>query len=242
LHAIDNTYGDTITPQLDPVVNKPATTAPATIAPATTSPGVGGLLSPNMTPEPDSQITTGVTAPGLPTHSDSPVLVSGLPQIDASDTEYPRGTALLAYQPLDQESGFHATVMTGTNHNPRRFHGSELPPPPKNAHELETHPYKEGFILAAQKEYDLLLAKGTFNTIIKDTDNIWVYTYKLDPGGFLDRYKARLVIRRNLTHSIYEDTYAATLIARVFRCLIAIAARFWIRTIWSNKGLTTTKA
>jgi hypothetical protein len=97
LHTIDNTYRDTITPQLDPIVNKPATTAPATIAPAITSPGVGGLLSPNMTLEPDSQITTGVTAPGLPTYSDSPVLVLGLPQIDASDTKYLRGTALLAY-------------------------------------------------------------------------------------------------------------------------------------------------
>ena len=60
-----------------------------------------------------------------------------------------RGTALLAYQHLDQESGFHAAFMTGTNHNPRRFHGSELPPPPKNAHQLKTHPHKEGFILAA---------------------------------------------------------------------------------------------
>jgi Reverse transcriptase (RNA-dependent DNA polymerase) len=46
--------------------------------------------------------------------------------------------------------------MTGTNHNPQRFHGSELPPPPKNSHQLKTHPYKEGFILAAQKEYDSL--------------------------------------------------------------------------------------
>jgi hypothetical protein len=108
LDAIDDyTYGDTITvdtPQLDPVINKPAT-----IAPDTTGPGVGGLLSPNLTPEPESQITTGVTAPGLPAHGDSPVLVTGLPQIDASDTvsdtasdtKYPRGTALLAYQHLD---------------------------------------------------------------------------------------------------------------------------------------------
>jgi hypothetical protein len=123
--------------------------------------------------------------------------------------------------------------MTGTNHNPRRFHGSELPPPPKNAHQLKTHPHKEGFILAAQKEYDSLQAKGTFEEVaIKDTNNayiipnMWVYTYKLDTDGFLERYKARLVIRGDLTRSIYEDTYAATLAIRVFRCLIAIAAYF----------------
>jgi len=45
-----------------------------------------------------------------------------------------RGTALLAYQHLDQESGFHVAFIIETNHNPRRFYGSELPPPLKNAH------------------------------------------------------------------------------------------------------------
>ena len=102
---------------------------------------------------------------------------------------------------MDKESGFYAAYITGTNHNLRRFHGSELPPPPKNSHQLKTHPHKEGFILAAQKEYDSLQAKGTFKEVaIKDTNNayiipnIWVYTYKLDTNGFLERYKARLVI------------------------------------------------
>jgi hypothetical protein len=208
----------------------PVTTAPVTTALTTTVPGAGGLPSPNLTPEPDSQITTGVTAPGLPTHSDSPVLVTGLPQINASNT-----TSDIEHPPIDQESGVHNAFMTRTNHNPCQFHGSELPPPPKNAHQLENHPHKEGFILAAQKEYDSLLAKGTFNEVaIKDTNNIWVYTYKLDTDGFLDRYKARLMIRGDLTRSIYEDTYAATLIARIFRWLIAIAARFGLELFGSS--------
>ena len=63
----------------------------------------------------------------------------------------------------------------------------------------------------------MLLAKGTFEEVaIKDTNNayiipnMWVYTYKLDTNGFLERYKARLVIRGDLTRSIYEDMYAAT--------------------------------
>jgi hypothetical protein len=64
----------------------------------------------------------------------------------------------------------------------------------------------------------LLLAKGIFEEVaIKDTNNayiipnIWVYMYKLDINGFLERYKARLVIRGDLTRSIYKDIYAATL-------------------------------
>ena len=123
--------------------------------------------------------------------------------------------------------------MTGTNHNPRRFHRSELPPRPKNARELENHSYKEGFILAIQKEYDSLLAKGTFEEVaIKDTNNayiilnMWLYTYKFDTDDFLERYKVRLVIRGDLTRFIYEDIYTATLISRVFRCLIAIIVFF----------------
>jgi hypothetical protein len=46
-------------------------------------------LSPNLTPEPNSQITTRITIPILPTYSDSPVLITGLPQINASNTGYP---------------------------------------------------------------------------------------------------------------------------------------------------------
>jgi hypothetical protein len=87
----------------------------------------------------------------------------------------------------------------------------------------------------------LLLAKGTFKEVaIKDTNNayiipnIWVYTYKLDTNGFLEHYKARLVIQGDLTRSIYEDTYAATLAIRVFRYLIAIAAYFGLELYQLN--------
>jgi len=128
----------------DPVTTAPITIAPVTIASTTTVPGAGSLPSLNLTPEPDSQITTEVTAPGLPTHSDSPVLVTGLPQINASNT-----TSDIKYPLIDQESGFYNAFMTETNHNPRRFHVLELPLPLKNAHQLKTHPHKEGFILAA---------------------------------------------------------------------------------------------
>ena len=42
------------------------------------------------------------------------------------------------------------------------------------------------------------------------------------------------MIRGDLTRSIYEDTYAATLTTRVFRCLIAIAARFGLELFGSS--------
>lgn len=43
--------------------------------------------------------------------------------------------------------------------------------------------------------------------------------------GYLYKFKARLVVRGDL-QTYWEDTYAATLAARHFRALVAIAATF----------------
>ena len=53
-----------------------------------------------------------------------------------------------------------------------------------------------------------------------------MFTYKLDKDRYLLKFKARIVVRSNLQKSQFQDTYAATLAARVFRALIAIAAYF----------------
>ena len=44
--------------------------------------------------------------------------------------------------------------------------------------------------------------------------------------GYLEKYKARLCIRGDLQESSREDNYAATLAARTFRALMAIAAPY----------------
>jgi hypothetical protein len=56
----------------------------------------------------------------------------------------------------------------------------------------------------------------------------WVFTYKFDEDGYLYKYKARLVVRGDLQNE-WGDTYAATLAARIFRLLIAIAAAFGLQ-------------
>jgi hypothetical protein len=56
----------------------------------------------------------------------------------------------------------------------------------------------------------------------------WVFSYKFDEDSYLYKFKARLVVRGDLQHE-YGDIYAATLAARVFRLLIAIAAAFSLR-------------
>jgi len=59
---------------------------------------------------------------------------------------------------------------------------------------------------------------------------MWVFTYKFDEDGYLYRFKARLVVRGDL-QQLYGDTYAATLAARTFRALIAIANQFGLELL-----------
>ena len=54
---------------------------------------------------------------------------------------------------------------------------------------------------------------------------MWVFTYKFDQDGYFSKAKARIVVRGDL-QTQWGDTYAATLAARVFRALVAIATRF----------------
>jgi hypothetical protein len=53
----------------------------------------------------------------------------------------------------------------------------------------------------------------------------WVFKYKLDEHGYLVKFKARLVVRGDF-QTTANETYAATLAARTFRALMALAAAF----------------
>jgi len=58
-------------------------------------------------------------------------------------------------------------------------------------------------------------------------DCMWVYTYKFDKHGYLQKCKARLVVRGDQQQkATVEETYASTLAGKSFRTLLAIAAKF----------------
>jgi len=83
-----------------------------------------------------------------------------------------------------------------------------------------------------EKEYNDLKRRGIFETVLKEeatNDQIlplkWVFKYKFDSDGYLQKLKARLCVRGDLQVT-EEETYAVTLAARIFRALIAIAAAF----------------
>ncbi|TAQ86812.1 hypothetical protein B7494_g4882 [Chlorociboria aeruginascens] len=123
------------------------------------------------------------------------------------------------------EAIFHSSILESTSFKEPRLHQKDLPRPPKGWKELSKHPHSEGFTAAARKEYNTLTEKDTFQIIdrsmaqpIRPLPTMWVFTYKFDADGFLIKYKARLVVRGDM-QTEEDETYAATLAARVFRSL-----------------------
>ena len=61
---------------------------------------------------------------------------------------------------------------------------------------------------------------------IKTVLVIQVFTYKININGYLTKFKAHFYTRGNLQELIYKNTYTITLVARLFRALIAIIVIF----------------
>jgi hypothetical protein len=57
-----------------------------------------------------------------------------------------------------------------------------------------------------------------------------MFIYKFDLVRFLIRYKARLIIREDLKEVTTKDVYAATLIIKIFRCLMILTFAFDLQT------------
>src|SRR2546423_2508393 len=131
--------------------------------------------------------------------------------------------------------GYHAAFAAGIQYGRSRLHRDKMPPPPRTWKDLQTHPYREGFQTAATKEYKDLERRNTFKSVLKTSKMttlplIWVFTYKFDTDGYLLKFKARLCVRGDLQPLTNQDNYAATLAARTFRALMAIAAAFDLET------------
>ena len=53
-----------------------------------------------------------------------------------------------------------------------------------------------------------------------------MFTYKTNTNGYLTKFKAHFCVQSNLQESVYKDIYATTLIARLFKALMAIIIIF----------------
>ena len=81
-------------------------------------------------------------------------------------------------------------------------------------------------------EYNKLFDRGIFVLVNKNKakefiiPTHWVFTYKFNKEGYLVKYKAQLVIYRDLQPQLDKETYTAILVTRVFRFLIALTVYF----------------
>ena len=135
-----------------------------------------------------------------------------------------------SYKPLN------SVIMAATLSNQiptKQIHISDLPAPPTTWKQLLQHPHKVWFEQASRKEIEQLRKKGTWSeqpigeTLSRPLPLKWVWTYKFDQDGILQKCKARIVVRGDLQEKdSLTSTYAATLAARSFRAAMAIAAHF----------------
>jgi hypothetical protein len=133
------------------------------------------------------------------------------------------------------EQANEATLVTSqsrTNSNPTCTHWNDLPPPPCYWKELKRHTHRKQFKAATEAEFSNCWKKGTFakpditaEHIEEAVPLMWVFSYKFNKDGSLYKYKAHLVVREDLQEQ-YGNTYAATLAARLFRALMALACVF----------------
>lgn len=123
------------------------------------------------------------------------------------------------------------------------LHISALPTPPKNYKEMLKHEYTVGFKAAQAKEMNKLIEMEAVKFVklseirdcnIEQLDRplplMWVYSYKLDPDGYLLSFKARIVARGDL-QSTEEDTYAATATAYATRAVAAIIGAHGLKAL-----------
>lgn len=116
-----------------------------------------------------------------------------------------------------------------------KIHIDQLVKLPKTWRDVQRmpEPLRSRFIEACNVEINKLKEMGVWDVIDeskaknKPIPLKWVFTYKLDQYGYLDRCKARICVRGDLQekHPL-EQTYAATLAAKTFRVAMALAAQF----------------
>ena len=151
------------------------------------------------------------------THGASQADVTAAPIIADVSTEENKSVALATTQ----------TVITD-------YTGLKIPAKtPRNYKEAMALPDRAKWEEAMQKETDAIHARDTWQYVQKSKEMLahllhstWVFKYKPDMNGCVDRYKARLVVRgdRQVEGVDYRETFAPVAAIASIRMLLSIAA------------------
>ena len=148
-----------------------------------------------------------------------------------------RNAYLATLKDSTPEVHYHNAFATGLQKDESilKLHISTVPKEPRTWKEMTNHRFAVEFKEAAKAEIAELQARETFEHASADVYTgdplplTWVFKYKVDAEGFIERFKARICVRGDLQHT-YEDTYAATLAAQTFRTIMSITAAFDLET------------
>ncbi|EXU94526.1 reverse transcriptase domain protein [Metarhizium robertsii] len=132
------------------------------------------------------------------------------------------------FHPIRIETAVHGAFNAGIKFRP---HKRVLPEAPKTMKDLQGHPFQDEFMKAQQEH---LASHGQMNSFVevlwsrakgqRILSCMWVFTYKTDKHGHLQKCKARLVVCGNQQEKNALPTRATTLASMSFRALMAIAA------------------
>ena len=192
--------------------------------------------------EPDVQGMPGVQStedgPSQPRQSArprrTPRVVETTDESIARNTRSRKQAYAIALASVSKLTPFHAAFSVGLERPQvgtlKKFHRDEIPVEPRYWRQMLHHRFSQEFQLAAIKELTELEKRGTYELVekVQGQDRIpltWVFKYKHDTDGYVEKFKARLCVRGDLQMT-QQDTYAATLAARTFRALMAISAAF----------------
>ena len=93
------------------------------------------------------------------------------------------------------------------------------------------HRFVKKFQLTAIKEVEKFAQRKIYESIEKKNQNqikkffIWIFKYKFNIDGYFIKFKTQLCVKENL-QTIYENTYAAILTAKIFKTVMIIAIAF----------------
>ena len=183
------------------------------------------------TPEPEDRPTREISA-----SIDESNIISG-PRIrkPKADPDYTAYLSLDEKQLAEPPSLLYAftTGITKKLNMQNRLHRDQMPPPPENWKQLKIHPFATQLKAAAEFEIETLKAKETFSQVAlpnkKSTQILplkWVFTYKFDADGMLEKFKARICVRGDLQWMSTEEKRAATLAVKTARAVFALVAAF----------------
>ena len=132
-------------------------------------------------------------------------------------------------------SAFAVSSQLGKLQSLSKLHVDHLPPPPKNWYKVKGHKFEHEWLKAAKAEFVEITNRNTWEVVNQPPNAFslpltWVFKYKTDADGFVIKFKARICVRGDLQLIHSDETYAATLAARVFRFLMALVAAFDLET------------